>query len=123
MKTLHTIKVLLLACMATLGFTACDNDDYSTNQYKGGVSLNAFGPSPVIRGGELRFYGSNLNQVTEVEIPGVAPITDITVVQSGVPSEIRVTVPVDGPEVGLVTLRTANGTEITTLGRRDYYHR
>lgn len=120
MKTLHTIKVLLLACVATLGFTACDNDDYSTNQYKGGVSLNAFGPSPVIRGGELRFYGSNLNQVTEVEIPGVAPIIDITVVQSGVPSEIRVTVPVDGPEVGLVTLRTANGTEITTLTELTY---
>lgn len=120
MKTLHTIKILLLACVAALGFTACDNDDFSTNQYKGGVSLNVFGPSPVIRGGELRFYGSNLDQVTEVVIPGVAPITDITVVQAGVPSEIRVTVPVDGPEVGLVTLRTANGTEITTQTELTY---
>ena len=120
MKTIHTIKVLLLACVAALGFTACDNDDYDTNQYKGGVSLSAFGPSPVMRGGTLRFYGSNLDQVKEVVIPGVSPITQIDVRQVGTPSEIHVQVPVDGPEVGLVTLRTANGTEITTLTELTY---
>ena len=120
MKTIHTIKVLLLACVAALGFTACDNDDYDTNQYKGGVSLSAFGPSPVMRGGTLRFYGSNLDQVKEVVIPGVSPITQIDVRQAGTPSEIHVQVPVDGPEVGLVTLRTANGTEITTLTELTY---
>ena len=120
MKTIHTIKVLLLACVALLGFTACDEDNYDTNQYKGGVSLSAFGPSPVMRGGTLRFYGSNLDQVKEVIIPGVSPITEIDVRQAGVPSEIHVQVPVDGPEVGLVTLRTANGTEITTLTELTY---
>ena len=35
--------------------TSCDNDEISTNQYVGGISLNVFGPSPVLRGGELRF--------------------------------------------------------------------
>ena len=110
----------MLACVAALGFTACDNDDYDTNQYKGGVSLSAFGPSPVMRGGTLRFYGSNLDQVKEVVIPGVSPITQIDVRQAGTPSEIHVQVPVDGPEVGLVTLRTANGTEITTLTELTY---
>lgn len=120
MKTMQTIKVLLLSCLVAVGFSACDNDDYDTQQYKGGVSLNVFGPSPVMRGGTLRFLGSNLDQVTQVIIPGVSPITDIDVRQAGVPSEILVQVPVDGPEVGYVTLVTANGTEITTQTQLTY---
>ncbi len=112
--------MLLLSCVVALGFVACDNDDYDTQQYKGGVSLNVFGPSPVMRGGTLRFLGSNLDQVTQVIIPGVDPITEIDVRQSGVPSEILVQVPVDGPEVGYVTLVAANGTEITTQTQLTY---
>lgn len=112
--------MLLLSCVVALGFVACDNDDYDTQQYKGGVSLNVFGPSPVMRGGTLRFLGSNLDQVTQVIIPGVSPITDIDVRQAGVPSEILMQVPVDGPKVGYVTLVTANGTEITTQTQLTY---
>ena len=89
--------------MALLGLslTACSNDDnLDTNQYKGGVSLNVYGPSPVMRGGQLRFLGSNLDQVSEVIIPDGISVTNIQVVQAGVPSEIRVTVPKDGPVPG-----------------------
>lgn len=82
--------------------------------------MNVYGPQPVVRGGTLRFLGSNLDQVTQVIIPGVNPITDIDVRQSGIPSEIWVQVPVDGPEEGYVTLVTANGEEITTLTQLTY---
>ncbi len=120
MKNVNKIKTLLLSCLVLLGLSACDNDDLSTQQYTGGVSLNVYGPQPVVRGGTLRFLGSNLDQVTQVIIPGVNPITDIDVRQSGIPSEIWVQVPVDGPEEGYVTLVTANGEEITTLTQLTY---
>ena len=97
-------------------FSSCeDGDELDTNQYVKGIALNAFGPSPVARGGELRFIGSNLNQVTAVSIPGCADITDITVVST---EEIRVTVP-QTAEPGLVTLRTPSG-DITTISRLTY---
>ena len=68
----------LAMALATPVFTACDNDDYDTQQYKGGVNLNSFGPSPVARGGELRFLGSGMDQVVKVSIPGCDDITEIT---------------------------------------------
>lgn len=120
MKHISNLKVWLLSCLVALGFAACDNDNLDTQQYKGGVSLNVYGPQPVMRGGTLRFLGSNLDQVTQVIIPGVEPITDIEVRQSGAHSEILVQVPVDGPEVGYVTLVTANGTEIVTQTQLTY---
>ncbi len=95
--------------------TSCSDDDLKTGQYGGGVQLNVFGPSPVMRGGTLRFIGSNLDQINQVLIPGVSPITNIEVVRSGVPSEIRVTVPKDGPEPGIVTLVTKTDQTIKTL--------
>ena len=95
MKHISNLKVWLLSCLVVLGFAACDNDNLDTQQYKGGVSLNVYGPQPVMRGGTLRFLGSNLDQVTQVIIPGVEPITDIEVRQSGAHSEILVQVPVD----------------------------
>ena len=103
-----------------LSLTACSEDDLDTNQYKGGVSLNVYGPSPVMRGGQLRFLGSNLDQIAQVEIPGVAPITNIQVVQAGVPSEIRITVPKDGPLPGLITLVTKTNERITTKTEVNY---
>ena len=103
-----------------LSLTACSEDDLDTNQYKGGVSLNVYGPSPVMRGGQLRFLGSNLDQIAQVEIPGVAPITNIQVVQAGVPSEIRITVPKDGPQPGLITLVTKTNERITTKTEVNY---
>lgn len=101
----YTGLLALAMALATPVFTACDNDDFDTNQYVGGVSLNSFGPSPVARGGELRFLGSGLNQIVKVSIPGCDDITDITVISS---EEIRVTVP-QTAEPGKVQLHYANG--------------
>jgi hypothetical protein len=114
MKKIKNIFTLLVVALAGLSLTACSNDDLDTQQYKGGVSLNVYGPTPVMRGGQLRFLGSNLDQVREVIIPDGISITTIQVVRGGVPSEIRVTVPKDGPVEGLVTLVTNSDQRITT---------
>lgn len=101
---LSGIVALALAIAGTV-FTACDNNDFDTEQFVGGINLNSFGPSPVARGGELRFIGSGMNQITKVVIPGCDEITDIQVVSN---EEIRVTVP-QTAEPGKVQLHYANG--------------
>lgn len=115
MKKYKNLFTLLVVALVTgLSLTACSEDDLDTNQYLGDVSLNVYGPSPVMRGGTLRFLGSNLDQIAQVEIPGVSAITQIEVIQSGVPSEIRVVVPHDGPVEGKVKLVAKSGKEIIT---------
>lgn len=113
MKKIYRLSALWMMCLMILGsvsFTAClSEDDVDTNQYKGGVNLNAFGPSPVARGGVLRFLGSGLDKVTGVEIPGCDVISDIEVVTT---NEIRVTVPQTAMP-GFVTLKMTNGTIVT----------
>ena len=119
MKKIFNIISLLAVSVAVL--SGCKNELLDTNQYAGtGVVLNVYGPQPVMRGGELRFLGSNLDKVTDVIIPGVDPITEINVVKAGVPSEIRVIVPKDGPEPGFVTLITSDGDEIKTKTALTY---
>ena len=113
MNKTYKFPALWMMCLmlfSCLTFTACDNgDDEDTNQYKGGISLNVFGPSPVSRGGVLRFLGSGMDKVTPVVIPGCDDITDIEVVSD---TEIRVTVP-QTAQPGLVVLKTPKG-DITT---------
>ena len=120
MKKIKNIFSLLVVALIGLSLTACSKDDLGTNQYQGGVSLNVYGPNPVMRGGQLRFVGSNLDQIASITIPGVGEITNIEVVKSGVPSEIRITVPKDGPEVGYVTLKTKTDQTITTRTQIEY---
>lgn len=120
MKKISNIFMLLVVALMGLSLTACSEDDLDTNQYKAGVSLNVYGPQPVMRGGTLRFLGSNLDQIAQVQIPGCDPITNIEVIKSGVPSEIRVTLPKDGPEVGYVTLVSKTDDKITTKTQLTY---
>ena len=108
MKTNSILTLCLAGLLLTgsgISLTSCQGDDVDTNQFTGGISLNVFGPCPVARGGELRFIGSGMNQVTAVSIPGCADITDIQVISD---REIRVTVPQEAEE-GYVILRTPNG--------------
>lgn len=109
---LHKLSAIAMMCLtlgAALPLTSCSDNDVDTQQYRGGVSLNVFGPCPVARGGELRFLGSGMNQITKVTLPGCGDITDIKVIDEG---EIHVTVPQTAEE-GYVTLHY-NGGEITT---------
>ncbi len=120
MKKIYSLYTLLVMALVGLSLTACSNDDLDTNQYKGGFSLNAYGPNPVMRGGTLRFVGSNLDQVASIQIPGVAAITNYEIVKSGVPSEIRVVVPKDGPTEGNITLTSKTNETIQTVSELTY---
>lgn len=103
----------VLAAFALLALSCQKDPGLSTDQYDAKlVTLNAYGPQPVVRGGTLRFIGSNLDKVVSVTIPGVAPLTP-EVITAGTHSEIRVTVPKDGPEPGYPVLTLSDGSTLT----------
>ena len=107
---------MCLFLLAGITLTACDDgDELSTDQYGNEITLNSFGPCPVLRGGVLKFLGSNLDQVTEVDLPGADPITAIDIKASGKHSEIWINVPKEKCEPGIVILKTAKGGEIKTI--------
>ena len=118
MKKFNISSFLMICLLAVSGmmFTACD-DDLDTNQFQeGGVKLNVWGPCPVARGGELRFIGTGMDQVSSVVFPENVEVSEINRVSS---EEIRVTVPQEAVE-GQLVLNTSQGeikttTEITFL--------
>lgn len=119
MKKTSIISALALVCMTVLGLAGCQQE-LSTEQLSADqVKLGGVAPNPVARGGALRIIGSNLQKVQQVEIPGVEPITEIEVISEGKVSEIRVIVPVDGPEVGPVSI-VAGDTRLTTKADLTY---
>ncbi|MDO4158832.1 MAG: polygalacturonase [Prevotellaceae bacterium] len=112
---ISALWVSLLFICSSMVFTSCDNDDLNTDQYGNSITLNSYGPVPVLRGGVLTFMGSNLDQITEVDLPGADPITNINIVTSGKHSEINIEVPKEKCDTGIVILKTAKGGEIRTL--------
>ena len=119
MNKIYKFSAWWMACLvllSSLTFTACDTNDLDTNQYKGGISLNVFGPSPVLRGGELRFLGCGMDQVASVLIPGCDAIMDIQLISA---EEIRVIVP-QTALTGYVTLMLRNGESIVTKTQLTY---
>ena len=119
MNKIYKFSAWWMACLvllSSLTFTACDTNDVDTNQYKGGISLNVFGPSPVLRGGELRFLGCGMDQVASVLIPGCDAITDIQLISA---EEMRVIVPQTALP-GYVTLMLRNGESIVTKTQLTY---
>lgn len=94
-------------------YTGCDNDN--DEKLDSLIVLKAFGPSPALRGSEIRFIGSNLDKVTAVVFQGLTPETTIEVSEIEVVNEreIRVTIP-QNASPGKVTLKTPQG-DIQTL--------
>ncbi len=121
MKKIFSISAILAACVLALGLSGCDSKELDTAQYSDkDVKLASFGPNPVMRGATLRFFGSNLDKIVEVSVPGLEAITDIEVVSSGNPSEIRIQLPVEGAEVGKVTLKSKDGKVLLTQSELTY---
>lgn len=107
---------VLAALFVALSFMAGCSSPLDTDQFVDkGIALAALAPNPVMRGGELRIVGSNLENVQEVQFAGGVNTTAIRTVTSGRKSEIVVTVPAEGPEVGPVTLVAHDGQKVSSM--------
>lgn len=112
---------MLVVALVGLSLTACsDGDDLSTDQYGNDISLQSFGPCPVLRGGTLYLYGTNLDQIESVNLPGADPITAYEILQSGYNSKISIQVPAEKCETGQIVLKTKKGGEITSVSPITY---
>lgn len=116
MKKISKLFAMLVVALVGLSLTACsDGDEFSTDQYGNEISLQSFGPCPVLRGGTLYLYGSNLDQIESVNLPGADPITAYEVLQSGKQSKISIQVPAEKCEPGQIVIKTKKGGEITSI--------
>ena len=121
MKKISNIFAMLVVALVGLSLTACsDGDDLSTDQYGNDISLQSFGPCPVLRGGTLYLYGTNLDQIESVNLPGADPITAYEILQSGYNSKISIQVPAEKCETGQIVLKTKKGGEITSVSPITY---
>lgn len=121
MKKISKIFAMLVVALVGLSLTACnDGDDLSTDQYGNDISLQSFGPCPVLRGGTLYLYGTNLDQIESVNLPGADPITAYEIIQSGYNSKISIQVPAEKCEPGQIILKTKKGGEITSVSPITY---
>ena len=112
---------MLVVALVGLSLTACnDGDDLSTDQYGNDISLQSFGPCPVLRGGTLYLYGTNLDQIESINLPGADPITAYEILQSGYNSKISIQVPAEKCEPGQIVLKTKKGGEITSVSPITY---
>ncbi|MEG0993563.1 MAG: IPT/TIG domain-containing protein [Bacteroidales bacterium] len=112
---MNNIKSILFTAFILLTglFTACDKDD---DKSAGNTTLEVFGPSPALRGGELTFIGRGLDQVVKVILPEQIVITDIRQVNK---ERIQIVIPQDA-EPGFVSLELANGKTLVTKTKLTY---
>lgn len=99
-KILKICSYILFIFVVAGGFSACEDKDVDNS-----IRLDAFGPSPAQRGGELRFLGNKLDKVTKIILSENVEITDIKVVSE---SEITVVIPEETLS-GYVILQTPEG--------------
>jgi len=105
MKTISNVRLLgLTVLMASLLFYACKKDTADENS--GVTELLSFGPTGAQPGDTIRFFGNNLNTVTDIEFTGATVAGGDFISQTN--KEILVIVP-SATEKGYVTLKTASG--------------
>lgn len=94
-------SAISLACLMVVGLlmTSCEEDKDTT------IVLSSYGPSPVLRGGELKFIGNNLDLVTKIVLPDNIEVTTFGTKTAGL---LVITVP-ETTINGKVTLKTPQG--------------
>jgi len=99
-----TASIMVCLLVGGLLFNSCKQEEISL-----APTLSVFGPSPALRGGELKFIGTNLDKVTSVVLAGNLEITEITRTST---SEISITIP-QTAQPGIITLKSASGDIVT----------
>ena len=120
MKKLLKYAFMAALCLSAVSLTGCKHEEYDTDQYAGAVALSAVAPNPVMRGGELRILGTNLENVSEVRFAGGVTVNNFTVTKSGDHGELRVMVPLEGPVVGKVSIVTKDGTVLESFADLEF---
>ena len=106
LKIFTKINTLFVMCLLASGFiiSSCEKEEEVSSE----VQLHSYGPSPALRGGELKFIGANLDKVTAVMLPDNIEIPQ-SEFQNVSPSSFSITVP-EATMPGTVSLKTPQRT-------------
>lgn len=98
----YIIFALLIGAGIFIASCGKDDDTVSTDPI-----VLSYGPSPALRGGELRFIGKNLDKVTMITLPNNIEVKNFT---SQTKERVTIVVPQETVE-GEVTVTTTIGTQ------------
>jgi hypothetical protein len=100
----YKIPTFLLISLLSIGVlvVSCEKDDNAEPDI---VELLSFGPSPALRGGELKIIGKNLDRVTSVILPQNVQVTSFA---SHTNELITLTIPQETLE-GKIVLKSSDG--------------
>src|SRR5690606_37988457 len=100
----NTRLLLFLSLLFMMVYTSCKKDEVHANAGK--VQLLSFGPAGVKHGEEIRFIGSNLDKVTDIDLQGVSIPSSAFLEQT---KELIIIIVPQETEKGVVTLKTPGG--------------
>ena len=100
-----------------VSLTGCQKKELATDPLKEAFSLAGIAPNPVMRGGALNIYGRGLDQVAEVHFAGEnISVSEFVKLSKGTKLDtLQVLVPLEGPEVGKVSIVTADGRSLVSM--------
>jgi len=120
MKKIFRFSVIVSLCAALVSLAGCQKE-MDVDPMGENFSFNGLAPNPVMRGGVLRIYGRSLDQVSEVRFAGDVTVTEFKQVSTGAKLDtLELVVPIEGPEVGKVTIVAKDGREITSLSNLEF---
>ena len=116
MKKIFTYSAIVSLFAAVLAFSGCGKEEVEVNPLGEGFSFSGMAPNPVMRGGSLLIFGRDLDKVTEVNFAGDVTVTEFLRVSKGAKLDtLELIVPVEGPEVGKVTILSKSGDKRTSF--------
>jgi hypothetical protein len=115
---LKNALLIIFFCLAGAGMLniSCQKEESGDE-----IVLLSWGPSPALRGGDLKFIGENLDKVTAILLPdslnGSVQNIEVTDFKTKSPALLVIVVP-EETDAGVVTLKTPQGdiTPKTVLG-------
>lgn len=108
LKKLNTFTAFLFTGLLISGFlfNSCEKEEEKDSS----VQVISWGPSPALRGGELKFIGQNLDKVTSIVLPVDVTVNTFT---THTKELIKLTVPEEVLGGDYVTLKTTEGDILT----------
>lgn len=121
MKKIFKYSIIVSLCAALVSLTGCQKKEVDVDPMGGDFAFSGMAPNPVMRGGALRIYGRNLDQVSAVNFAGDIEVTEFVKLSKGAKLDtLELIVPLEGPEVGKVVLNVKDGRKFTSFSDLSY---
>ena len=117
MKKIFKFSVIVSLCAALVSLAGCQkNKELDVDPLGADFAFSGIAPNPVMRSGVLRIFGRSLDQVQEVQFAGDVTVTEFVQLRKGAKLDtLEVIVPMEGPQVGKVTLVAKDGRKLSSM--------